>query len=119
MACAPYPRDAPMLDELRAEVEHQARRLAGHPCIALWGGNNEVEASLSWYPASRANPALYAVDFQVTFVEAVRGVLQRLDPGRVFLDSSPSSGLLSAQPYVKRWGDAQVRRAGGQGGEGE
>lgn len=34
------------------------------------------------------------------------GQVKRLDPGRPFVDSSPSNGVLSRQPYVKRWGNA-------------
>eukprot|EP00198_Chlamydomonas_reinhardtii_P007971 XP_001697308.1 predicted protein [Chlamydomonas reinhardtii] len=56
-ACNPYPNTRDFNEEVRLEAEEQVRRLAGHPSVALWGGNNE------------------------------------LDPGRPYLDSSPSSGL--------------------------
>ncbi len=36
----------------------------------------------------------------------------QLDPGRPYVDTSPSSGLHSTDPYVKRWGDPQDPAAG-------
>ena len=41
-ACAMYPESPQwFVDEVRAEAEYQVRRLRGHPCMALWCGNNE------------------------------------------------------------------------------
>lgn len=47
--------------------------------IALWGGNNEVEAALQWFPESQrlgpeGRPELYAVDYSALFVDAARQV---------------------------------------------
>lgn len=41
-ACATYPEgDEAFASEVEAEARHQVRRLRGHPCLALWCGNNE------------------------------------------------------------------------------
>ena len=116
---------------MREEVQQQAWRLGQHTCLALWGGNNEVEQALGWSPESTQNPLLYAVDYTELFVHTVREALQEVsDPVRVhgserpgkcsacmadkagycaqvnsdiiFLDSSPSNGLVAEDPYVKR-----------------
>ena len=48
-ACSMYPGDQPFLDSVRAEAEDNVRRLRNHPSIAIWAGNNEVEAAwLNW-----------------------------------------------------------------------
>ena len=106
-ACAMYPRDPAFLAEVRAEVAYQARRLNWHASMAVWGGNNEVEASLGWYDASRANRELYSNDYTALFVDTVRAALLSVSPGVTYLDSSPSKGALASGPdfYVKRWGD--------------
>jgi beta-mannosidase len=42
-ACALYPSDPTFRASVAAEVEYQAMRLAHHPSVVLWSGNNEVE----------------------------------------------------------------------------
>jgi hypothetical protein len=61
-----------------------------------------VEQSREWFEVSRRTPELYAVDYDALFVGAVRTALESVDPGLPFLDSSPSNGLHSVNPYVKR-----------------
>lgn len=40
-----YPDDDPGLRaEVEAEASYQVRRLSGHPCLAVWAGNNEAHA---------------------------------------------------------------------------
>ncbi|GLC57765.1 hypothetical protein PLESTB_001264400 [Pleodorina starrii] len=111
-ACNPYPNTRGFQEEVRQEVAEQVRRLAAHPSIAIWGGNNEIEASFDWFPETRANRQLYAADFVDQFVRLIRDQLLELDPGRPYVDSSPSSGLYSQAPYIKRWGDPQDQAAG-------
>lgn len=40
-ACAAYPEEEPFWSEVRAEAEDAVDRLASHPSLALWNGNNE------------------------------------------------------------------------------
>lgn len=47
-ACALYPRDAAFLALVRREVVEQTARLALHPSVVVWGGNNENEQALGW-----------------------------------------------------------------------
>ena len=47
-ACALYPRNSAFLGLVDREVREQVSRLATHPSIVVWGGNNENEAALNW-----------------------------------------------------------------------
>ena len=44
-ACSMYPNDQAFLDNVRQEVAENVRRLRNHPSIALWVGNNEIDAA--------------------------------------------------------------------------
>lgn len=58
-----YPDSPEMLASIREEARQQVRRLAQHPCIVLWCGNNEVkngwedwgwQSQFNWTPEQRA-----------------------------------------------------------------
>ena len=40
-----------ILLQVEQEVRYQARRIGSHACLAIWGGNNEVEQA-SWHADS-------------------------------------------------------------------
>ena len=110
-ACNVYPTHMPgFLENVRQEVTQQVRRLGGHASTALFGGNNEVEASFGWYTNTRANAPLYVSEYTALFVDAIGGVMSELAPATPYLDSSPSNGhAQKADPAkgvkaVKRWG---------------
>lgn len=42
-SCALYPSDSAFLSNVREEALQQVRRIAQHPCVVLWCGNNEVK----------------------------------------------------------------------------
>ncbi|KAK9813583.1 hypothetical protein WJX73_008656 [Symbiochloris irregularis] len=101
-ACALYPRDGAFLDEVEKEVQYQARRISHHACLAVWGGNNEVEQIVEGW-GQQKNPRLYAVDYARLFIDTVRPAIQQAAPQTPFVDTSPNSGILSSDPYVKTW----------------
>lgn len=71
------------MSNVESEVAQQLLRLGSHPSIVLWGGNNEVEASLEWYNETRGNLALFAVDYEALFVGTVGTVVRRVSPAEV------------------------------------
>ena len=111
-ACALYPRDTPFLELCAKETRYQAARAGAHTCLAIWGGNNELEPSFGWFPEAKANAKLYAVDYAALFVDTVRVAIHAVHPGVAFIDSSPTSGALSESPYVKWWGNPDSWYAG-------
>ena len=45
-ACQAYPFFLPdFLDNVLAEVKYNVSRISSHPCLAIWCGNNEIEAA--------------------------------------------------------------------------
>jgi len=116
--CAMYPTDGGFLNTVRTEVVDAVKRLQSHPSIVIWGGNNENEGAMEWYKESRDNRSLYQADYVKLYLDTVYSALRDTDPelllphavqgtrgGRYYVDSSPSNGLSSANPYDKRWGD--------------
>ncbi len=87
-ACAKYPAtDEAWLADFKREATHQIRRLAHHPSLIVWCGNNEME-QFSWganYEKGQQTPDYGLFHF----------VLPRLmkaeDPTRFYWPSSPYS----------------------------
>lgn len=99
--------------QVAEEIEFQARRVGHHASLAIWGGNNELEPAFFWFDESKQNPRLYAVDYAELFVNTVHKALLKVDPEVNWIDSSPTNGIISADPYVKKWGDSGSAHAGG------
>ena len=45
-------------------------------------------------------------------MDTIWTLVQKLDPARPWVDSSPSNGMISLEPYAKRWGDVWDSRWG-------
>lgn len=91
------PTDDAFAAEFARIAEQYARDLAQHPSIFLWGGGNElieIDEAGAPVPLAADHPAL----------AGARGVLERLDPDRRFVATSPTG------PSV--WGDPQKRGLG-------
>jgi beta-mannosidase len=79
------------LDEVRAELSHQLRRLRDHTCIALWCGDNECIGALTWFEPSRKNRDRYLINYD-RLSRVLAETVETYDPNRTFWPSSPCSG---------------------------
>ncbi|MEO5767567.1 MAG: glycoside hydrolase family 2 protein [Polyangia bacterium] len=96
-ACSMYPGDDPFVENVRREAVDNVRRLRNHPSLALWAGNNEIEAAwhnwgwASKFHLSRAVQDHLWSDYQKIFHQLLPAVVSAEDPGRFYTRSSPSA----------------------------
>jgi beta-mannosidase len=93
-ACNLYPSTPDFLAEVRAEVDHQVRRLGSHPSIAIWCGDNELIGALTWFEESRKNRDRYLVNYD-RLNRTIEQAMRTADPNLIWWPSSPSPGTLS------------------------
>jgi beta-mannosidase len=100
-----YPADEAFLESVDREVRYQVRRLANHPSIALWCGNNENEEALQeWYADHEAHEQ-HVDDFQALYHDTIAPACRAEDPSRTFWPGSPSSGPEAEDPGRQDRGD--------------
>lgn len=93
-ACSFYPADPAFLENVEKEAQDQLVRLRNHPSIALWCGNNEIEAGWSEWGWKERLPELAFEDYKKLFHELLPRACGQSDPSRPYWPSSPSSNLL-------------------------
>jgi beta-mannosidase len=95
-ACAAYPEEEPFAAEVAAEAREQVVRLASHPSLVWWTGNNENIwgfADWNWREplAGRSWGAGY-------YHEVLPRLVAELDPTRPYWPGSPYSGRPDLHP---------------------
>jgi beta-mannosidase len=105
-ACAGYPlHEATFVAGIQPEVVQQVRQLRHRACLALWCGNNEIEAGWAgWGWDTPENADVLAADRQF-FYRTLAGWVAAEDPDRAYWPSSPSSGEPGADPNRGDVGD--------------
>ena len=93
-ACSLFPSTPEFLNEVRAEVDYQVRRLGHHACLALWCGDNELLGALTWFKESRDNRDRYLVNYD-RLNRTIEESMRAADAAAIWWPSSPSPGLLS------------------------
>lgn len=87
-ACAPYPfYDESFLNEVKQETEENIKRLKHHAALALWCGNNEIEAmSAAWMNRKKLKKWT-----KIFFYEILAEIVKKTDPATPFISGSPTS----------------------------
>jgi beta-mannosidase len=89
LACAAYPEESPLWEEIEAEARENVARLAPHPSLALYNGGNENlwgHEDWNWQEPleGRTWGARYAY-------EMFPAIVAELDPTRPYCENSPCS----------------------------
>ncbi len=89
LACAAYPEESPLWEEIEAEARENVVRLMPHPSLVLFNGGNENlwgQADWNWKErlVGRTWGARYAY-------ELFRAIVGELDPTRPYCENSPYS----------------------------
>ncbi|MBP2238367.1 beta-mannosidase [Sinorhizobium kostiense] len=92
-ACNLYPSTPDFLENVAAEVDYQVKRLASHPSIALWCGDNELVGALTWFEESRKDRDRYLVSYD-RLNRTIEMALKTASPEATWWPSSPSVGYL-------------------------
>jgi len=93
-ACNLYPSTGDFLENVKAEVDYQVRRLATHPSIVLWCGDNELVGALTWFEESRKDRDRYLVSYD-RLNRTIERAMKKAAPDAIWWPSSPASGYLN------------------------
>ena len=92
------PGDKAFVENVKAEVTDQVKRLRNHTCVALWCGNNEIdEGWKNWgwqkqYNYSQKDSASIEQDYLKLFEQEIPIIIKREDSACAYWPSSPSIG---------------------------
>ena len=88
-ACAAYPEEEPIASEVAAEAAEQVTRLASHPSLVLWTGNNEnIWGFHDWGWQEKLAGRTWGAGY---YFEVLPKIVARLDPTRPYWPGSPWS----------------------------
>lgn len=101
-ACAMYPQEPDMVAQVEAEAREQIIRLSPHASLAVWNGSNENYVAYAQWDEYRSGlrdddrePDRYGGREKpwgdLYYDTIIPGLLERLDPTRIYLPSSPMS----------------------------
>jgi beta-mannosidase len=95
-ACFLYPVTKEFLENVKAEVTHQVKRLRVHACLALWCGDNENTGSVGWYGKTPAEKERNLLNYAKLNHELELIAEAHAGNGAAFWPSSPCNGYLDS-----------------------
>lgn len=90
-ACSAYPaHDTSFMQNVKAEIADNVRRLRHHPSIAFWCGNNEIEQGFgNLIGDDKENGQMNLTEYKSLFDKLIPKIVADLDPDRRYWPSSP------------------------------
>ncbi|MEW2374546.1 glycoside hydrolase family 2 protein [Micromonospora sp. NPDC047812] len=105
-ACAAYPEEEPLRAEVAAEAAEQVVRLAPHPSLVLWTGNNEN--IWGWHDWDWQEPLAGRTWGRGYYLELLPRIVAELDPTRPYWPGSPWSGSEEIHPNDPAHGTTHI-----------
>ncbi|MEU5383793.1 glycoside hydrolase family 2 protein [Kitasatospora cineracea] len=95
-ACATYSEEEPLRGEVLAEARDNVVRLAPHPSLVLWNGNNEnLWGFRDWGWPEIVGDRTWGLGY---YTELLPAIVAELDPARPYWPGSPWSGSPDLHP---------------------
>ncbi|TCB95588.1 glycoside hydrolase family 2 protein [Micromonospora zingiberis] len=105
-ACAAYPEEEPFASEVAAEATEQVTRLAGHPALVLWTGNNEnIWGWHDWGWQEQLAGRSWGHGY---YLDLLPRIVAELDPTRPYWPGSPWSGSEQIHPNDPAYGTTHI-----------
>ncbi|WP_341719453.1 glycoside hydrolase family 2 protein [Micromonospora sp. FIMYZ51] len=105
-ACAAYPEEEPFHAEVAAEATEQVVRLASHPSLVLWTGNNEN--IWGWHDWGWQDALAGRSWGRGYYLELLPRIVADLDPTRPYWPGSPWSGSEEIHPNDPAYGTMHI-----------
>ncbi|MEU9506387.1 glycoside hydrolase family 2 protein [Micromonospora sp. NPDC048170] len=105
-ACAAYPEEEPFHTEVATEAAEQVVRLAPHPSLVLWTGNNEN--IWGWHDWDWQAPLAGRTWGRGYYLELLPRIVGGLDPTRPYWPGSPFSGSEELHPNDPTHGTTHI-----------
>jgi beta-mannosidase len=95
-ACAAYPEEEPFATEVAAEARENVVRLASHPSLVLWTGNNEtIWGHEDWHWKEDLGEKSWGAGY---YFDVLPRIVAQEDPSRPYWPGSPYSGRDDKHP---------------------
>ncbi|HEY3010001.1 MAG TPA: glycoside hydrolase family 2 protein [Micromonosporaceae bacterium] len=105
-ACAAYPEEEPFRSEVDAEARDNVTRLATHPSLVVWTGNNECQwGHADWGWVARLDGRSWGSGY---YSRLLPRILAELDPTRPYWPGSPWSGSPDRHPNDPAHGTVHI-----------
>jgi beta-mannosidase len=105
-ACAAYPEEEPFRGEVEAEARDNVLRLAPHPSLVLWTGNNENHwGHRDWGWVDELDGKSWGRGY---YNQLLPGIVAELDPTRPYWPGSPYSGSEERHPNDPAHGTTHI-----------
>ncbi len=113
-ACAMYPGDNAFDENVKNEAIQNVKRLRNHPCIALWCGNNEIDAAWGystdggWGWKERFSKEIQKNiwnDYKKIFYDILPNIVNQYNNETYYWPSSPMAGPDKRAFYESTSGD--------------
>lgn len=91
LACGVYPQDEKFLSNVYEEAVYNILRLRNYASLVLWSGNNENDEAYGW------GMMTYGFFNDKISRETIKSAIEKFDPYRFYLPSSPCSPFVDAK----------------------
>lgn len=105
-ACAAYPEEPPITEEVEAEAREVVARLAPYPSLVLWNGNNEnIWGYWDWGWKEELAGRSWGEGY---YLELLPRIVAEVDPTRPYWPGSPYSGVPDIHPNDPRYASIHI-----------